>query len=108
MSGLFDALVGEALKADGMARAAESRADLLREARELAVNIACSRADRTCTADDVQQALAARGVDKHRLGKAAGSLFVGDGWEFTGRFVKSTRPHAHRNLLRVWKLKEPT
>lgn len=99
---LFDAAASEAGKEAGMARAADGRRDLLEYARRTAVGIALSRPDRTCTADDVQRLLHEQGVGVHALGNAAGSLFRG-GWEWTGRWVKSERKHAHANLLRVWK-----
>lgn len=103
MADLFDALASEAEKEIGMAAAAESRRRLLEFARGIAVKVAMSRADRCVTADDVQAALVQHGVGVRSLGNAAGSLFVGKCWQWTGEFVKSARVHAHRNLLRRWK-----
>ncbi len=102
MTDLFDAAASEAGKVDGMASAAESRVDILDVARKLARGIALTRPDRTCTADDVARALVAEGFSVYALGNAAGSLFKGDEWTWSGRFVQSERRHAHRNLLRVW------
>lgn len=98
----FDPAAGEAGKLDGMARAAGSRPSLLAFARGLAVGIALSRPDRTCTADDVQRALAERGVSLFALGNSAGALFVGGDWRWTGGRVKSERRHAHANEIKVW------
>ena len=100
---LFDFERGGELKDEGMARAAAGRASLLAYARGLAVEIAMARPDRCVTADDVQAALAERGVSVHALGNAAGALFAGGAWEWTGRWVKSRRAHAHHNPLRVWR-----
>jgi hypothetical protein len=56
-----------------------------------------------CTADDVQRVLIEQGISPHALGNAAGSLFRGGDWEWTGRRVKSARVHAHANELKVWR-----
>lgn len=99
----FDAAASEAGKAGGMSLAADNRRELLGHARAVAVRIALSRPDRCVSADDVQRALHEQGVSVFALGNAAGSLFAGKAWEWTGRFIKSERVHAHRNLIRVWK-----
>ena len=95
----------ETLKAEGMARAAESKRELLAVARKLARDIALSREDRTCHADLVAEAMVQAGITE-TLGNAAGSLFKTDDWKFTGQFTESTRPQSHRNLLRVWRLRD--
>jgi hypothetical protein len=100
---LFDADASEAGKVAGMGRAAESRASLLDLARPIAVYIALSRPTREVTADDVQRGLVELGYSPHALGNAAGSLFKGKEWEWTGKFIKSERVHSHSNLLRVWR-----
>jgi hypothetical protein len=100
---LWDAGAGEAAREAGMALAANRRRDLLHYARQLAVWIAWRRPDREVTADDVQRELSRQGVSVRALGNAAGSLFAGRCWRWTGKFVKSERAHAHRNLLRVWR-----
>lgn len=87
----------------GMLFAAENNAALLTEAREIAKQIARRMGE--VNADDVQHELYCRGYGIKALGNAAGSLFRGREWEFTGRLVKSKRIHAHSNLLRVWRLK---
>lgn len=95
---------GEQLKQAGMERAAQSKESLLRYAQDLAVRIAEGRPDRCVTADDVQAALRAEGISQHALGNAAGSLFRGKRWQWTGRRVKSVRDVAHANELKVWRL----
>lgn len=100
---LFDDQLSEAAKVRGMEEAAKAKKDLLAYARKIAVEVAESRQDRTCNADDVQAVLEKRGIGVLTLGNAAGSLFRGGKWVFTGRFVKSARIHAHKNLLRVWR-----
>lgn len=99
MADLFSAAESEAAARAGMAHAAENRRALLAFARGLAL----ADPQRETNADAVQAALAARGISVFALGSAAGSLFVGKEWEWTGRYVKSTRVHAHRNLLRTWR-----
>lgn len=93
---------GEQLKAEGMRRAAESKESQLGYARYLAVDLARDNGG-LCHADMVAAALEAEG--RPSLGNAAGSLFSGDQWTWTGEFVKSQRPHAHSNLLRLWRYK---
>jgi hypothetical protein len=100
---IFDAIASAEAKEAGMLQAADNKAGLLTFARTLAVEVAKARPDRCISADDVQAALVARGVSDHALGNAAGSLFRGEGWTFTGRYVQSARVGAHRNLLRVWR-----
>jgi hypothetical protein len=93
---------GERRKREGMARAAMSKETLLGYARELAVDLAKENGG-LCHADLVAEALAKEG--REPLGNAAGSLFVGHVWEFTGQRVKSQRAHAHANELKVWRLR---
>lgn len=100
---LFDAPTSEAAKTAGIDQAASNHGSLLAYARTVAREIALRRADHTCTADDVALALEERGISCRALGNAAGALFR-DGWQWTGRFEKSARVHAHANLLRVWRL----
>lgn len=95
----------EQRKAEGMGKAATKRESLLRLARIVAENIAMSRAGRTCTADDVASALFIRhGIPVGSLGPAAGSIFSGAQWEFTGERVRSRQPNNHARELKVWRL----
>lgn len=106
MTSLFDAVESDRRREQGMQLAADHRRELLVIARTIAVEIAGAREDRTCTADDVARELERRGLEQ--LGNAAGSLFTGKGWRWTGEFVKSERKNAHRNLLRKWLLVLPS
>lgn len=90
---LFDAAASEALKEAGMELAADNRD--LATARRIVRNVAASRTSLEATADD-------NPID---LGPAAGSLFFGEEWEFTGRRVKSARITNHARELKVWRLK---
>lgn len=110
---LFDATRSEAARRagmtarrTGMAAAADAKEPVLSVARRLAVALACKRENREITADNVVLALVTLGYDMHCLGNSAGSLFTGGQWIWTGDYKKSTRTHAHRNLLRIWRLKE--
>lgn len=101
---LFDYAEGLRRKEKGIDTAAENRRTLLKHARAVAEEIAMSKPDRTVTADDVAERLDAEGISVHALGNAAGALFQGDRWIWTGRRIKSRRPHAHANELKVWRL----
>jgi hypothetical protein len=84
----------------GMTIAADNNRDLLEQAREIAVSIA--RRKGTVTADDVAYEMECRELPP--LGNAAGSLFKGKQWAWTGQRIKSARVHAHANELKVWRL----
>jgi hypothetical protein len=101
---LFDAAASSAAKEEGMNLAANSRKEILRKTRAALVGIALNRDDRCVTADDAQRWLEDNGYGVGALGNAAGSLFRGDDWEFTGRWIKSARVISHANDLRVWRL----
>jgi hypothetical protein len=94
---------GEQLKREGQQSAAAKRANELGYARELALDIAQSRPDRTCSMVLVNEALAAEG--RPGLGNAAGSVFLTSVWEKTGGEDVDRRPHAHTNKVQVWRLK---
>lgn len=99
---LFDAAESDRRKREGMAIAADasSHLDL---AREIAIDLA--RAHGEVHADMVIAELNERhGLTT--LGNAAGSLFRGKHWKFSGRRVKSSRKHAHCNELKVWQLND--
>lgn len=100
---LFDFAAAEKAKQLGMDLAATSKRELLEFARRLAIEIALSRPSREVNADDVQKELHSRGVGIFTLGNAAGSLFRGAHWLWTGKWVKSERIHSHSNQLRVWR-----
>lgn len=101
---LFDKQASEQAKQDGMLLAAERRDDVLAFARRIAHELA-SRTHEGITADDVVKELVRRGHGVHVLGNAAGSLFRGPEWLFTGQRRRSDRVHAHRNELKVWRLR---
>lgn len=99
---LFDEGWSDKLKEDGMAKAADNRQEQLEIARDIAKRIAKEQG--TVNADDVGRALKRIGINT--LGPAAGSLFRGKEWVFTGQWVKSKRITNHSRMIRVWKLKE--
>jgi hypothetical protein len=101
---LFSLSQSLANKDAGIAQAAANKASLLKYAKRLAVDLA--REKGVITADDVAFELHRKGISIHALGNAAGALFKGGDWQFTGEFVRSTRSHANGNLLRVWRLKK--
>ena len=99
---LFDAAASEQSKTVGMAVAADNKESLLAYARRVAEQLPASRVG--ITADDVVSQMVREGVDVHALGNAAGSLFRGKEWVWTGERRKSCREHAHANELKVWRL----
>jgi hypothetical protein len=99
MSDLFSALESYERKQAGMARAADGNW-ILEEARSIASKL--GRGGVGITADDVGSELDRRGFPQ--LGPAAGSLFKGKQWVFTGERKKSTRKSNHARELKVWRL----
>jgi hypothetical protein len=95
------------LREIGQSRAetAWGREDVLDLGRELARRLALERKDREVTADDVQLQLQGLGFGPGALGNAAGSLFVGPEWQFTGLWRKSERASNHAHQNRVWRLR---
>jgi hypothetical protein len=99
---IFDLPTGIELANKGIALAADNKGELVTRGRNIALRIAATRGE--VTADDVQYELAKEGVSVKALGNAAGAIFRDRRFKFTGRMAKSTRIHAHGNLLRVWEL----
>ena len=96
---LFDALEGQRLKEQGMSLAAGKRHDALESAKDWAKYLA--KREGEITIDHVYAECPL--VDL--LGNAAGNVFRGPDWEFTGKWVKSTRVSNHGRFIRVWRLK---
>lgn len=99
--GLFDARAGEQLKEQGIDRAVSVRQAEVAMARQIAVDMALASPNRRITADHVQSVLKRRGID---LGNAAGAIFKGKNWRWTGECVQSSRVSNHSRILRVWEL----
>lgn len=88
---------GEDLKREGMELAASNRAELLEDAKAAAKQLAME-------CGEVHLDMVREKVDGD-LGPAAGSVFKGAEWEFTGRRIRSTLPSNHGRELKVWRLK---
>lgn len=101
MTDLFDHSESQRLKEKGMALAADANVDLLRIARDIAKQIAKRRLG-LCNADEVGRELKRRGI-ADSLGPAAGALFKGKEWEWTGKRIKSSRITNHGRELKVWR-----
>ena len=100
---LFDRDESQRRKEDGMELGASNRESQLSLARRVA-RMQCVINGKT-NADEVGRHLhEIYGIDS--LGPAAGSIFKGKEFEFTGEFVQSERKTNHGRLLRVWKLRE--
>ena len=103
-SDLFDAVEADRLKEEGINRAVEwTQPKVLDKARDAAEYIAKICAE--VTIDDVYDYLIRCKFDASLLGPAAGSIFKGKSWEFTGEWRKSTRTSNHSRMIRVWRLK---
>lgn len=94
----------ESKKEAGISAAVETRRHVYDIAKELALKVANRNAKREVTADDVQFELIGAGYDPADLGNAAGALFRGKDWVFTGEWRKSARETNHRRANRVWRL----
>lgn len=91
----------EAAKESGIALAAARRAEILKAGRSIADNLA--EAYGQTNAEDVVIELEKQGYDSRELGPAAGALFRGKGWVFTGEWMKPVRVNAHASQIRVWR-----
>ena len=101
MAKLFD-LQEEAQKRkkEGMEKAARNRKRLLEVARDCAEEMSCYG---NCTSDHVAGAMERSGYRYESLGNAAGSIFRGKEWVFTGHMVPSQRPSSHGRMIMVWR-----
>jgi hypothetical protein len=91
----------EALRQAGMHQAAANRAKALDVARRIARHL--GRRQGLVSADDVQRWMIAAGLPP--LGNAAGSIFRGEEWEFTGDWTRSERVSNHARSNRIWRYK---
>lgn len=97
----YDLALGKQHKEEGMALAAENRADQLALAREVARLKALDSPNKTCNADTVMRELSTiYGIDS--LGPATGSIFRTTDWRFTGHWTPSRRVTNHARMIRVW------
>jgi len=94
-------LTGHQLKQIGMDRAADVRADALTIAREEAEYL--GKTTEFVHMDMVVPRMELRGVSSEDLGNAAGSVFKGGNWKFTGHRVMSKRPSNHAREIKVWR-----
>jgi hypothetical protein len=98
---LLDAIAAREAAEQGIAQAADNKKSLLEFAKKKAIEL--GREHWCVTADDVQLALVAAGIDQHALGNAAGSVFKDKTlWRYANRVVKSERVSSHGRLIRVW------
>lgn len=105
MQATFDFEAGQVAKITGMQRAATGRnaEGPLDIAREIAVRLAIESGE---THADAVGAILERDHGIKTLGPAAGSLFRGEIWEFTGRRVRSSRVSNHSRELKIWRLNQ--
>jgi len=98
---LFDAIESAELKEQALAKI--DSADVLTLARQCAKEWA--KRFGTVNADIVGIEMSER-YDIATLGPAAGALFRGPEWEFTGQRVLSSRVSNHSREIKVWRLKQ--
>jgi hypothetical protein len=98
----FDLEKGEQRKEWGIEQASLLRKELLELARRCAIRVAHRFGE--VTYDDVFYEMIRRGLDPIALGNAAGSIFRGKEFIFTGRWEKSRRVSNHARVNRVWRL----
>ncbi len=100
----FNGVRSNRAKHRGIRKAANSKPKELAVCRKIAVRIAKRRISNCCTANDVAWELNKRDIDMNEyLDHAAGALFKGSNWQWTGQFRKSTRVRSHSNLLKQWR-----
>ena len=99
---LFNLDEARRLKEEGIKQAANNPMRPLDHARIFAT--LAVRKYGEVTADDVYRAFKDRDMDFDTLGNAAGAIFRGPEWQFTGKWRASTRPSNHARMLRVWRL----
>jgi hypothetical protein len=99
----FDQELSERLKQEGMSKAADHGKTNLEIGRHVAKDYC--RKHGTVNADNVGGILN-KYYGIKTLGGAAGSLFRGGAFEWTGECIKSIRITNHRRELRVWRLRE--
>lgn len=97
----FSATQGVQEQQAGVAQAAAFRAEILSRARYAAKIL--GKTGSVVTADDVYALLIANGYNIDALGPAAGAIFRGKNWKFTGEWKQSNRVSNHARLNRVWK-----
>jgi len=98
---MFDAAEANYQKEKGMKLAKDNRPYSLDVARRIALEIAPDYPE-GLTSDDIGLELAKRGYMANP-GPAAGSMFKGGGWYFTGERRKSARVTNHSRELKVWR-----
>lgn len=103
---IFDLEEGERLRDAGIAQAADTigRKFLLELAQDIATLYAQNYG--TVTYDHVYAEMVAKGYNPDLLGNAAGNVFRGKEWEFSGEWKQSTRVSNHARAIRVWRLRE--
>ena len=92
-----------ARKEHALVLASLPRKRLVELAREYAVKIA--RRQGWVTYDDVFFAMLDDGINPNLLGNAAGCVFRGEQFVFTGAWEKSRRISNHARANRIWALK---
>jgi hypothetical protein len=97
---MFDASAARQAKEEDMALAANTRTELLNAARFVARKIAAQRGE--VYMDLVSEELAKEGLLPEHLGNAAGSVFRGAEWVFTGKLHSSARKDRHAGAQRIW------
>jgi hypothetical protein len=101
-STIFDAIATNSAKERGISVASEGKQHELRFAQDVAREI--GRRQGRVTADDViRELIEVHGWQEGQLGNAAGGIFRGSSWTFTGETVKSQRVSSHGRLIRVWR-----
>ena len=98
----FDLEKGELRKEQGIEQASYTRKELVELARLCAVRVAHRFGE--VTYDDVFYEMVRQGLDPTALGNAAGGIFRGKEFIFTGRWEKSRRVSNHARVNRVWRL----
>tara|TARA_R100000664_G_C2748680_1_gene136096 strand:- start:1642 stop:1968 length:327 start_codon:yes stop_codon:yes gene_type:complete len=108
MTNILDLELARTRKNAGMKTATMNKEHLLLIARDCAVWVArnLNPDTKTATTDYVAYRMQYLGYKYSDLGNAAGSIFKGKKWKFTGERIQSRRPAAHAREIKVWRLVE--
>lgn len=98
---LFDDDAGKNAKQFGIETAALNRATVLEIAQTIALELGPQYGE--VHADMVFRRLIARNISPKQLGPAAGAIFRGPHWEFTGRMHRSRRISNHARRICIWR-----
>ncbi len=106
---LFSHRRAEQAKINGLHFAESVRVLLVRDLRVRLIELARTRSrlgdNSGVYADDAYYILTKMGHAWRELGNAAGALFRGPDWQWSGEWIQSERVSNHHRMIRKWRLR---